>query len=172
MTKPLAIDLFCGLGGWTDGLLAEGYTLIDEGYLCYDLIWHTKLVPSQTVSGKRSKNHLIAGFGLPLDNRSDMGNLLSRKGNPRSARIACATRWKSVKFLKECRFFIDATTPHACALTTYSSALRPIISGTCGKRAAGGTGLGIKAASVIRTLFSLMRKSRRCFLTSQMAGGL
>ncbi len=25
---PLAIDLFCGLGGWTDGLLAEGYDLI------------------------------------------------------------------------------------------------------------------------------------------------
>jgi hypothetical protein len=24
-SKPLAIDLFCGLGGWTDGLLAEGY---------------------------------------------------------------------------------------------------------------------------------------------------
>lgn len=23
--KPRAIDLFCGLGGWTDGLLAEGY---------------------------------------------------------------------------------------------------------------------------------------------------
>ncbi len=23
--KPLAIDLFCGLGGWTKGLLAEGY---------------------------------------------------------------------------------------------------------------------------------------------------
>jgi len=23
--KPLAIDLFCGLGGWTEGLLAEGY---------------------------------------------------------------------------------------------------------------------------------------------------
>ena len=25
MTRPLAIDLFCGLGGWTDGLLAAGY---------------------------------------------------------------------------------------------------------------------------------------------------
>jgi len=25
---PLAIDLFCGLGGWTDGLLAEGYRVI------------------------------------------------------------------------------------------------------------------------------------------------
>lgn len=26
--KPLAIDLFCGLGGWTDGLLAEGYFVV------------------------------------------------------------------------------------------------------------------------------------------------
>ena len=25
---PLAIDLFCGLGGWTDGLLAEGWDVI------------------------------------------------------------------------------------------------------------------------------------------------
>jgi len=28
MTKPLAIDLFCGLGGWTEGLLAEGWQVI------------------------------------------------------------------------------------------------------------------------------------------------
>jgi C-5 cytosine-specific DNA methylase len=27
-TKPLAIDLFSGLGGWTSGLLAEGYEVI------------------------------------------------------------------------------------------------------------------------------------------------
>jgi hypothetical protein len=26
--RPLAIDLFCGLGGWTDGLLAEGYYVV------------------------------------------------------------------------------------------------------------------------------------------------
>ena len=25
---PLGIDLFCGLGGWTEGLLAEGYEVI------------------------------------------------------------------------------------------------------------------------------------------------
>lgn len=28
MKKPLAIDLFCGLGGWTEGLLAEGWEVI------------------------------------------------------------------------------------------------------------------------------------------------
>ena len=28
MIKPLAIDLFCGLGGWADGFLAEGYDVI------------------------------------------------------------------------------------------------------------------------------------------------
>jgi hypothetical protein len=26
--RPLAIDLFCGLGGWTNGLLAEGYDVV------------------------------------------------------------------------------------------------------------------------------------------------
>jgi len=28
MGQPLAIDLFCGLGGWTEGLLAEGYRVV------------------------------------------------------------------------------------------------------------------------------------------------
>ena len=28
MKKPLAIDLFCGLGGWTEGLLLEGWDVI------------------------------------------------------------------------------------------------------------------------------------------------
>src|SRR5688572_22053655 len=26
--NPLAIDLFCGIGGWTEGLLSEGYYVV------------------------------------------------------------------------------------------------------------------------------------------------
>jgi hypothetical protein len=35
VTKPLAIDLFCGLGGWTEGLLAEGYEVIGFDIECH-----------------------------------------------------------------------------------------------------------------------------------------
>jgi len=28
VVMPLAIDLFCGLGGWTSGLLAESYDVV------------------------------------------------------------------------------------------------------------------------------------------------
>lgn len=45
--KPLAIDLFCGLGGWTDGLLAEGYDVIGfdiERHVYGDMRYPAQLV--------------------------------------------------------------------------------------------------------------------------------
>lgn len=59
--KPLAIDLFCGLGGWTDGLLAEGWDVIGfdiEQHQYGDLKYPAQLVLQDilTLHGKQFKN--------------------------------------------------------------------------------------------------------------------
>lgn len=45
--KPLAIDLYAGLGGWTDGLLAEGYDVVGfdiEQHVYGDMRYPAQLV--------------------------------------------------------------------------------------------------------------------------------
>lgn len=45
--KPLAIDLCCGLGGWTEGLLAEGYDVI--GYDIEEHVYGDERYPAKLV---------------------------------------------------------------------------------------------------------------------------
>lgn len=45
--KPLAIDLFCGLGGWTEGLLSEGYYVV--GFDNHQHVYGDHRYPAQLV---------------------------------------------------------------------------------------------------------------------------
>lgn len=46
--RPLCIDLFCGLGGWADGLLAEGWDVVGFDIERHDF---TCRVPYDTIIG-------------------------------------------------------------------------------------------------------------------------
>jgi hypothetical protein len=66
--RPLAIDLFCGLGGWAEGLLSEGYRVV--GFDIEDHKYGEHRYPGQlvlqdvlTLHGSQFKNAaLIVGF--------------------------------------------------------------------------------------------------------------
>ena len=45
--RPLAIDLYCGLGGWTEGLLAEGYRVV--GFDVERHVYGDQAYPAQLV---------------------------------------------------------------------------------------------------------------------------
>jgi hypothetical protein len=47
MSRPLAIDLFCGLGGWTEGLMSEGFDVI--GFDVEQHVYGTHRYPAQLV---------------------------------------------------------------------------------------------------------------------------
>ena len=50
---PLCIDLFCGLGGWTDGFLAEGWRVIGFDIVCRPYPSDLVLQDVRTIDGKR-----------------------------------------------------------------------------------------------------------------------
>ena len=74
---PLAIDLFCGLGGWTDGLLAEGYDVIGfdiERHTYGDMTYPGKLVVQDvcTLHGSQFKDATMIVASPPCQKYSYM----------------------------------------------------------------------------------------------------
>jgi hypothetical protein len=68
--RPLAIDLFCGLGGWTEGLLAEGFDVIGfdierhaYGEHCYPA--QLVLQDVRTIDGAQFKNAALIVASSP-----------------------------------------------------------------------------------------------------------
>lgn len=75
---PLAIDLFCGLGGWTDGLLAEGYDVVGfdiERHDYGDGQWYPAQLVVQdvlTLHGSRFKDTALIVASPPCQEYSYM----------------------------------------------------------------------------------------------------
>jgi hypothetical protein len=92
MIKPLAIDLFCGLGGWTDGLLVEGWDVVGFDIERHEYGGHR--YPAQlviqdvlTLHGSQFKNADLIVASSPCTEYSYMAMPW-----PRAKRIAAALR--------------------------------------------------------------------------------
>jgi len=83
MTKPLAIDLYCGLGGWTEGLLAEGYYVV--GFDIEQHVYGESRYPAQlvvqdvlTLHGKQFRDASLIVASPPCQEYSYMAMPWSR----------------------------------------------------------------------------------------------
>jgi hypothetical protein len=75
--RPLAIDLFCGLGGWTEGLLAEGWDVV--GFDIEQHVYGEHRYPAQlvlqdvrTIHGAQFKNASLIVASSPCQAYSYM----------------------------------------------------------------------------------------------------
>ena len=77
MSKPLCIDLYCGLGGWTEGFLAEGYEVVGfdiEAHVYGDQRYPAQLVLQDvlTIHGRQFKDAAIIVASSPCQAYSYM----------------------------------------------------------------------------------------------------
>jgi hypothetical protein len=84
--KPLAIDLFCGLGGWTEGLLAEGYNVVGfdiERHVYGEAKYPAQLVIQDvlTIHGSQFKDAALIVASPPCQEYSYMAMPWSRAKN-------------------------------------------------------------------------------------------
>ena len=99
MVKPLAIDLFCGLGGWAEGFLAEDYNVIgfDNGHTApyaAGAKYPGQLVLQDvlTLRGSQFRNAEVIVASPPCQNYSYLAMPWSRSKDPNNSKAAKALR--------------------------------------------------------------------------------
>lgn len=100
-TRPLAIDLFCGLRGWAEGFLAEGYDVVgfDNGHTAPYA--HGARYPGQlviqdvlTLHGSQFRDAAVIVASPPCQNYSYLAMPWSRSSDPNNSKAAKALRRK------------------------------------------------------------------------------
>ncbi len=105
--RPLAVDLFCGLGGWTEGLLAEGYDVVGfdiEQHVYGDHRYPAQLVVQDvhTLHGSQFKDAALIVASPPCQEYSYMAM-------PWSKAKAIAAEYRSgVRDVKQLTALFDA----------------------------------------------------------------
>ena len=104
-SKPLAIDLFCGLGGWAEGALAEGYDVIGfdiEQHVYGDMRYPAQLVIQDvlTLHGSQFKDAALIVASPPCQ-------FFSYTAMPwtKAKALAAAVRADPVRLEKELALF-------------------------------------------------------------------
>ena len=104
-STPVAIDLFCGLGGWTDGLLAEGYDVTGydiEAHAYADMRYPARLVILDVLALHGSQlNHADLIVASPPCQFFSYTAMPWKKAKARAA----VTRADPVRFEKEIALF-------------------------------------------------------------------
>ena len=97
--KPLCVDLFCGLGGWTDGFLAEGWNVV--GFDVTRHVYGDARYPAQlvlqdvlTIHGSQFRNADIIVASPPCQQYSWLAMPWSRSKDPNNSKAAKALRAK------------------------------------------------------------------------------
>ncbi len=99
MITPLAIDLYCGLGGWTEGLLAAGYNVVGfdiQRHQYGDNKYPAQLVLQDilTVHGSQFKDAAVIVASPPCQNYSYLAMPWSKSTDPNNSKAAKALRKK------------------------------------------------------------------------------